>query len=183
MQAKVRAFNQIPPGGEWFAVINGEKESDKHWLRLRPRVVELMAKHGVTGTAEEVVAASMCPYMPAWFCEGVNDGRKVVQMKEAKETAKEYFPLPVVPFDEISRRLQICSGCKKHDHTLCLTCTGLLRWLIASFGNRRTAVPEDKLSGTCECSRTFAAVAASVDYPETGFDWEGVPDNCWRKTK
>jgi len=180
-EAKIRSFQVPPPGGEFFCVVNGERVSDRYWFRLRKKVVELMTKHGIVGTPEQLTAESMCPYMPDWFCEGVA-AHHVVRMNEAKDVAREYFQKALVTFDEVSRRLQVCAGCPKHDRSLCLTCTGLMNWILVSFGNRRIGVPEDKMTGTCECARTFTAVAASVKYDKDDKIWEGVPDNCWRKS-
>ncbi len=178
-EARIRSFSVPAPGGEYFCIINGERVSDRLWMRLRPRVIELMKKHGVSGSPEGLTAESMCKYMPDWFCSGVS-GYHVVRMQEAKDNARPLFSRHVVTFDEISRRLQICTSCPKHDRSLCLTCTGALNWIQSSFGGRRVSVPEDKLSGTCECARTFSAVAAAVDYDETDKPWDGAPKTCWR---
>lgn len=180
MNARIRNLNNPPPGGEYFAFVNGERVSDRYWIGLRPKIVHLLEKYGLEGSPEQIAAESMCPYMPDWFCSGVS-AHKVVRINEAKEVAKEFFRRDCVTFDEVSRRLQICASCPKHDHSLCLTCTGLLRWILVSFGNRRIAVPEDKLSGTCECARTFTSVAATVAYEDGEPEWEGVPENCWRR--
>lgn len=178
---RVRSFDVPPPGGEYFCVVDGEKVSDRYWCRLRPRVAELMRRRGVPGTPEELTAASMCPYMPDWFCSGVSAGH-VVRLHEARDEAKSYFSRRVVTFDEVSRRLRICSSCPMHDRTICLSCTGLLGWIGDRFGGRRVSVPEDRMSGTCRCARTFSAVVSSVEYSPDEAPWEDTPETCWRRT-
>lgn len=175
----IRSFMVPPPGRLMFCEVAGRRYEDTYWPRLRKVVYEALREANDPRTPEECASDTMCPYMPGWYCSGLPE-RKVVRMREAKDKAKQLFAKPVVTFDEISRRLRVCADCPRHDRSLCLTCTGMLRWINDGFGGRRTAVPEDRLSGTCTCCGTFTAAAAAVDYGDEPSDWEDVPDTCWR---
>lgn len=176
--AAIRSYMTPPPGGEFFCYVGDERISGTYWREFAPRVRAFMAAHGIEGTPEGFVSRCMCPYMPDWYCSGVFSSRPV-RLNEARKTATSYFTQVVVPFDVIQRRLEICRTCPKHNRNLCLSCTGILNWIFSSFGPRRVKLPEDKLTGTCECARTFVSVAASVDHRGLP-QWEDVPETCWR---
>lgn len=177
----IRSFMVPPPGREYFCDVGGRRYSDTFWPRLRKTVSSALAAAGDSRSPEECASDTMCPYMPGWYCSGLPE-KKVVRVKEAKDNARSLFAKDVVTFDETARRLRVCFDCPKHDRTLCLTCTGLLNWINAGFGGRRTPVQEDRLSGTCPCCGTFVAAAATVDYGDEPA-WGDAPDNCWRKQK
>ena len=176
--ASIRSFMVPPPGGEYFCMHGDERISGADWHSFRPRVVEFMRSRALKGTPEAFVAQCMCPAMPDWFCRGVF-GSRTVRMDEARKNAADFFPRRVVPFDETQRRLAACARCPKHSRTFCMTCSGALAWILKGFGGRRVKVPEDNMSGMCECARTFASVVASVDFGEER-PWEEAPAGCWR---
>lgn len=177
--ASIRSFMVPPPGGEYFCMVGDDRISGTDWHAFRPRVVEFMRAHGVDGSPELFVAGCMCPYMPDWYCRGVF-GSRPVRMDEARRNAPEWFRRLVVPFDTVQCRLAVCVKCPRHNRSFCMTCTGLMPWICRGFGGRRVKVPEDALSGMCECARTFAAVVASVEYGKEEPRWEGIPETCWR---
>lgn len=179
---KIRSLMTPPPGGFFFYELNGERVQARLWPDMEPMVRALMQKHGVVGSPAAVVSEFMCPSMPDWYCSGPNL-RHVLRIPEIRENAGPYFHKQIVPFDVVSRRLRCCQQCPKHTRNFCLTCTGLSDWIMVSFNNRRTRVPEDQASGTCECAKTLEAVIATVDYADSDPVWDGVPDTCWRKTK
>jgi len=170
-----------PPGGKYFLEIGGERVESHTWADMHGKAAALMQKHGVTGPVEWVVAEYMCPFMPDWYCRGAA-GRQVIRDREAWDNAQPYFRMNLVTFDEVSRRLRICSECPKHSREgSCLTCSGILNKILASFGGHRTRVLEDEASGVCTCARTYESVIASVDHEND--KWTGIPDTCWRNEK
>lgn len=176
---RIKSFMCPPPGGVFYYEVGGDRVEAKYWHELRPAVVALMKKHGVTGTPELAVAACMCPESPGWYC--TEGGRPTVLMHEAQTGARRYFSMPIAPHDEIARRLAICRACPMHRRNLCLTCTGALKWIYSWFGGRRAPLPDDSASGVCLAAKTFESVVASVDgaLPE----WTGAPSTCWRNQK
>lgn len=170
-----------PPGGKFFYELNGERVEAHTWVEMKPKVEALMAKHGVTGYADVLVAEFMCPHMPSWYCTGVTR-RTSVTKSVALDEAKKYYGRDMLTFDQIAERLRICTACKMHEREVCLTCTGVLKHIKAMFGGRRPRLLEDDLSGICACAKTFEAVIASVDLTGVG-EWPEVPENCWRNRK
>lgn len=166
-----------PPGGEFFFSHDGEEIREKNWFLFKPKMLDLMKRHGLQGSSEELVAAYMCPSMPDWYC--TEGGVKTVRLDEAKRNAEQYFSSYLADNEVIKERLAVCRKCQKHSRTFCMTCTGLLRWISAKFGGRRKKVPGDELSGICTCCDTFESVVCSVEKPWTLGD---APDNCWAKT-
>lgn len=179
---RIRNLMNPPPGGKFFWEHDGEIIEARYWFDMEPRVLAHMRQHGMVGDPARIVAEYMCPHMPDWYCSGGVNHSNVIRVQEAKTTASPYFQKSTVAFDELSRRLQICSRCPMHQRSFCLTCTGILDWVQAGFGGRRVRVPEDKPSGVCQCAKTFESVIAAVDYTDEGI-WEGVPDTCWRRSK
>lgn len=181
MSAPVR-FRSVmtpPPGGRFFYELGGERVEATTWLEMKPKVEALMAKHGVTGYASDLVAEYMCPHVAGWYCTGV-PVRMSVTKKTALENAEDYFGKELVQFNEIEARLRACQSCPMHEREVCLTCTGILKHIKAKFGGRRPRLLEDDLSGICGCAKTFEAVISSVDVTDAP-EWDGIPDTCWRK--
>ena len=169
-----------PPGGEYFFEHGGERVPARHWHEFLPKLKDVMARHGIGGTPLDVAAAHMCPHLPSWFCNSGSAARDF-PADRARAAARPYFAMQAVTPSEIARRLAICRSCPMHSRTVCLTCTGIASWILASFGGRRPSLPEDRLSGICRSAKTFEMAAASVDargLPE----WDDVPDCCWRNT-
>ena len=175
---KIKSFMMQPPGGEFFFAHDGEEIRDRNWFLFKPKMLELMKRHGLRGTAESLVSAYMCPSMPDWYCTA--GGIKTVRLNEAQSNAEPYFSKYLVDADVIKTRLAVCRKCPKHSRTFCMTCTGLLQWINAKFGGRRKKIPGDELSGICTCCDTFESVVCSVDGPA---NLDDVPDNCWAKMR
>lgn len=169
-----------PPGGKFFFTHDGEHIEARTWVEMKPKMEDLMRRHGLTGFADVLVAEFMCPHMPSWYCTG-SVSRSVTSVKDAKANAKPYYNMNLVTFDKLSDRMRRCHDCPMHERDVCLTCTGILSWILASFGGRRIRVHEDNLSGVCRCAKTFEAVIASVEHG--GDPWPGAPDTCWRRTE
>lgn len=168
-----------PPGGMFYFEVGGERVEAPDWITMRRLVIPVLARHGVRLTPEEAVAAYMCPDMPKWYC--TSGGVDTVLSAEARTKAKPYFSMHVVPVPEIMRRLAVCRACPRHSRNVCMTCTGHAKWILAGFGNRRPALPDDSMSGTCMAARTFEMAVASVDGPLP--EWGDVPETCWRNVK
>lgn len=183
MSVRFTSIHNPSPVGRWFYEVGGERVEGPTWYAIQHRVEDMMARHGVTGNPEEVVAAYMCPQMPEWFCRSDEpDNPDVVRRQEALDKAVPYFNRPVVPPMEIERRIEICRRCPKHQGSICLTCTGILDWINRGFGGRRVSVDMDKVSRTCSVARTFESVVATVDFGSEPPP-DGTPPNCWRNEK
>ena len=182
----MRSFKEtrhvVPPGGVWFFRLGDDHvESPIYEFAVR-RTGEILRAHGVGGDAGTALAEYMCPHMPAWFCRGEGPVSPVITGREARDNAVPYFGRDLVPVDRVLRRMAICSECMRHRRDFCLHCEGHDSWISGMFRGRRPKLPADDASGCCTCAKTFEAVVASVEYgPDEGI-WEGVPDNCWRKT-
>lgn len=147
--------------------------------KVRPAMVAL----GIPGTAEETVAAYMCPRLGptgSWFCKGTFEHSDAVRAIEALENSERYFGMKVVPFDIIDARLAKCLACRKHFRGWCLTCNGHLDRVLRGFGGSRPRLPRDIGTGVCTCARAYEMAIASVEYGEKDAKWEGVPETCWR---
>lgn len=182
-EVKIRNLMNPPPGGVFFYEHDGERIEAKYWFDMEPRMLDLMRRHLLVGDPARMVAEQMCPQMPDWYCTGAIAGTDVVRTDEARRNSAAYFNKPTVAFDEISRRLQTCVRCPRHQRKFCMTCTGILDWIQAGFGGRRTRVPEDRLSGVCTCARALESAIAAVDYGESSPAWDDTPDTCWRSTR
>lgn len=183
MSLRFASIHNPSPVGRWFYEVGGERVEGPTWYSIQHRVEALMAKHGVQGDPETVVAEYMCPQLPEWFCRGVGPARaNAVRRQEALDNAVKFFKMPVVPPMEIERRLEICRRCPRHEGAVCLTCTGILDWIKRAFGGRRPSVDMDKISRMCSCERTFESVLASVDFGDAAPP-DDAPDSCWRKEK
>ena len=169
-----------PPGGMFYFELGGERAEAPDWPRMRRLVEPILARHGDRRSPEAAVAEFMCPDMPSWYCTA--GGRPFLRSAEARENAKPYFSRNLVAVDEMARRLEVCRSCPRHSRNVCLTCTGHHRWLLAGFGGRRPALPEDQLSGLCASAKTFEIAATSVAESELP-EWGDVPENCWRNRK
>lgn len=179
-KSRFRSKMTPPPGGKFFYEAGGERVEAHTWLEMEPKAQALMRRHGVEGFVEDAVAAYMCPHMPDWYCSG-ESSRHVTTVRDARRNAQQYYSRNLVTFDRLSARMRACHDCPMHERDVCLTCTGILRDIMASFGGRRVKVPEDSMSGVCRCAKTFEAVVASVEHE--GDPWEGVPETCWRRTE
>lgn len=169
-----------PPGGEYFFEHGDERISARTWGEFLPKLKELMARRGIQGAPRDVAAGYMCPRLPPWFC--TSGGVAVTSTDAARAAARPYFGMHVVPPQEAARRMSVCRTCPMHSRTVCLTCTGIAQWALASFGGRRPSLPEDRMSGICRCAGTFEMVAASVD--ARGLPrWKDVPEGCWRNAR
>lgn len=166
-----------PPGGEFFFEHGGERISARTWFEFLPKMQDMIAKHGLHGTPLDLAAQYMCPRIPSWYC--TSGGVPVLSTDAARAAAKPYFGKNVVTPSEIASRMAVCRSCPRHERTVCLTCTGIASWAVSSFGGRRPALPEDRMSGVCRCAGTFDMVVASVDSRELS-GWKDVPDTCWR---
>lgn len=172
-----------PPGGEYFFECDGESFRTPSYSEAVRRVADIMRRKGKPSRPPEAVLAEyMCPHMPDGFCTR-QYGNKTFTLEQMKEDAKRYFNLPLVPFDEVERRLSVCTQCPRHSRTFCLTCVGAVDWIRRGFGGARRILPVDAYTGACQCAGTFAAVVASVE--ETSLPpWTHAtkPNTCWRKS-
>jgi hypothetical protein len=169
-----------PAGGEYFFEHNGDSFRTRSYNDAIVKTKAIMAKHGITGIAESVLAEYMCPHMPDGFCTK-GYGNKVFTLDKLKQTAESYFKLPLATFDVVDKRIETCLNCPKHSRTFCLTCVGALDWIRSGFRNARRILPVDAYTGTCKCAGTFAAVVASVDKDHLP-EWTEAqtPETCWR---
>lgn len=168
-----------PPTGEFFYEVEGERVTARTWAEMQPKAYALMQKHGIDGPVEWAVAEYMCPYLPAWYCKGERRGRSYTSLRDARNNGIPYFKRPLIAPDEIALRLRACAECQMHARTVCLSCTGTDAWILQGFAGRRTKMLEDKLSGICECHKTFESLIASVDLGESPVP-DGLPETCWR---
>lgn len=176
--------NNVPPGGMYFYETHGERVTGRTFLEIKPKVMALMEKYGIPGLAEQAVAEYMCPLIPnaGAYCRGDNVKAEHVRPHDALNNSLPYCDRQVVPFDRIERRMQICVTCPKHARDWCPTCSGHVSTMRKAFGKRRTELPEDRLSGVCQCAKAYEIAIASVEYPTDEKIWDGAPDTCWRKT-
>lgn len=172
-----RTTMMTPPNGEYVFEHGGERIAARTWIEFLPLMKGLMARQGLTGSPVSLAAAYMCPFLPDWFC--TSGGVKTVPMDSARKAASPLFKLHVVTPAETVRRLEACRACPCHSRQVCLTCTGIASWILSSFGGRRPALPDDRISGICTCAGTFEMAVASVDERELPA-WTDVPDCCWR---
>ena len=176
--------NFIPPGGLFFFEAAGERATGRTFVEIIPKVRAILARHGIKGFAESLLAEYMCPRMPnpGAYCRGELVPAAHVRPHVAIRESLPYCKRQVVAFDVIERRMRKCQECPMHKREWCPTCTGHVSSMMQAFGKRRTALPEDTLSGVCQCARAYELAIASVEYGEKEPVWEGVPDTCWRKT-
>lgn len=174
----------IPPGGKFFCEVAGKMYEGRNLQEICSKVRPAMVRAGIRGTAEELIAAYMCPRLGptgSWFCKGDFKDSDAVRSSEAIDNSLPYGSRRVVPFDVIEKRLAICMACQKHYRGWCLTCNGHLDRVISCFNGSRPRLPEDVGTGVCKCARAYEMAIASVEYPENERIWEGVPETCWRK--
>lgn len=183
--------NNTPPGGLYFYETHGERVVGHTFLEIAPRVRALMEKYRIPGTAEGEVAAYMCPRIPnpGAYCRGTQVPAAHVRSHEAIVESLKYCRRRVVSFDKVSRRLRVCAECPQHKREWCPTCSGHVSQMQQvpdskgiPFGKRRPHVPEDTLSGVCQCAKAYEMAIASIDYEPDEPAWKGVPVTCWRKT-
>lgn len=169
-----------PPGGKYFFKYRNEAFETDSYADAIDRVRGILRKYGMQHlSAATALATYMCPFMPDGFCTE-NYGNKVFALDKQWETAQRYYKLPVVAFDEIERRLAVCSTCPRRNRTFCLSCGGGLQRIRAGFGGARRILPADQFTGTCLCAGTFESVIASVEKDALP-EWdEAPPPNCWR---
>lgn len=177
--------NFPPPGGMFFYETHGERVAARTFIEIAPQVRALMAKYNIPGTAEMELAAYMCPRIPdaGSYCRGATVPSAHVVPHVAIKNSLPYCSRPVVPFDEIERRLRACAKCPHHRRDWCPTCSGHVSQIMSAFGGRRKKVPEDTLSGVCQRAKAYEMAIASVEYGEGEPAWEGTPGTCWRNTR
>lgn len=171
-----------PPGGFVFA-IGDDKVSGRTAPEILPKVVKLLAKHGVSAPAEEALAEYMCPRLgPAarYMCTGDVKAPEHTLPREALANCALYARRPIVPFETIQRRMGVCSTCPKHERDWCLTCTGAFTQIQRMMEGRRPLLPADRFSGVCGCAKAYEAVICSVEHE--GEPWPDAPDTCWRRS-
>lgn len=175
--------NFVPPGGLFFYEAGGERAVGRTLVEILPKVRAINARHGIQGTAEAALAAYMCPRIPnaGAYCRGADVPGAHVLPHAALRASMPYCRRHVVAFDVIERRMRACQACPRHARDWCPTCSGHVSAMLNAFGKRRTALPEDTLSGVCQCAKAYEIAIASVEYGEDEPVWEGVPDTCWRK--
>lgn len=173
----------VPPGGKFFCELNGRKYEGRNLQEICAKVRPAMVAFGIPGTAEEIIAAYMCPRLGpggSWFCKGDFENSNSVRSGEALENSEPFFKRRLVPFDVIERRIARCMECRQHYRGWCLTCTGHLDRILSGFGGSRPRLPQDIGTGVCKCARAYEMAIASVDYDVGEKVWEGVPEDCWR---
>jgi len=172
------------PGGFFFE-IDGDRAEARTLVELRPKAAAILARHGRGGeSVDAAVAAFMCPRLgndARWACSGEFRHEKWISPRDALAKSAEFGGRPVVPFDEVERRLAACSACPKHYRGWCLTCNGHLERVLSLFGGARPRLPADSGSGVCRCTGAYEAAMVSVAYGEGDEVWEGAPETCWRR--
>lgn len=178
--------NFLPPGGLFFYERDGERVTGRTFLEIAPKVKAILARHGIATSVEAEIADYMCARMPdpGRYCRGASVAVQHVTPHVAIANSMPYCSpaRQVVAFDEVERRLRVCSACPKHRRDWCPTCSGHVSRMMSAFGGRRRKVPEDTLAGVCQCAKAYELAIASVEYGEGDKVWDGVPDTCWRKT-
>lgn len=173
----------VPPGGKFFCEIGGRMYEGRNFDEICGKVRPILAASGSKESAEDVIAAYMCPRLGpsgSWFCKGDFKDSDAVREHEAMENSERFFGLRVVPFDVIQKRLERCLACREHCRAWCITCNGHLTRVVTGFGGSRPELPIDRGTGVCRCARAYESAIASVDYPDGWTIWEGVPETCWR---
>lgn len=177
-----RDVNLPPPGGFFFEYA-GERARGPTFVSIEPAVRGIMRRHGIPGTPEMAVAAYMCPKLddPGRYCRGPVVPEMHTTAAEAMANSVKYCSRNVVPFDRIARREAVCLKCPKHRRHWCPTCTGHPDRIRGLMGGRRPDIPEDRLSGVCECAKAYEYAVASVEYAADEPIWSGAPETCWRR--
>ena len=175
--------NNPPPGGLYFYETHGERVVARTFIEIEPKVRALMEKYGIKGLPEVEVAKYMCPRIPnpGAYCRGSNVTAAHIRPHAAIVNSLPYCKRQPVAFDIIERRLQICHDCPQHARDWCPTCSGHVSRILHEFNGKRTSLPQDKLSGVCQCAKAYEMAIASVEYGDDEKIWEGAPDTCWRK--
>lgn len=172
------------PGGFFFE-IDGDRAEARTLVELRPKAAAILARHGRGGeSVDAAVAAFMCPRLgndARWACSGEFRHENWIGPREALQKSAEFGGRQVVPFDEIERRLAVCSSCPKHYRGWCLACNGHLERVLSMFDEARPRLPADSGSGVCRCTGAYEAAMVSVAYGEGDPVWEGAPETCWRR--
>lgn len=168
-----------PPGGEYFFEYEGDSFRTRSFSDAITKTERILKKHGIHTYPEHALASFMCPHLPDGFCSQ-NFGNKVFTLEKQKNTAMQYFDLPVTTFDVIGHRLDQCVRCPRHSRTFCLTCVGAVSWIRQMFRGARRMLPIDNYTGTCLCAGTFESVVASIEKDKLPKWDEQPPPNCWR---
>lgn len=174
--------NNPPPGG-FFCEIAGERVTAPTFLEMLMKLRPLAIKHRITQPLESYIAAYMAPRVddPGRYFFGPDiDNKARVRQLEAFENSQSYLKRQLVPFDKLSRRYQVCFQCPQHKRDWCPTCTGHPGRFDVAFGGRRVKVPEDKVSGVCQCAKAYEYVINAVEYSPEDKIWDGAPETCWR---
>lgn len=169
-----------PPGGFEFA-IGDDKVTARTAVEILPKVRNMLKRHGIDAIPEHALAEYMCPRMGVqtqFYCVGDTKVPEHVLPRDALANCVPYVDLPMVPFDEIQKRLSVCSSCPKHERHWCLTCTGAFDQLKRMMKGRRPLLPADRFSGVCGCAKAYEAVVCSVEHE--GEPWPDTPETCWR---
>lgn len=169
-----------PPGGKYFFRLGDDAFESYSYEDAVGKTRDILRRHNMSHMpAAAALAEYMCPHMPDGFCTQ-NYGNKVFTLDRQWEVAQKYYSLPVVAFDEIERRLAICSACPRRNRLFCLSCGGGLQRVKQGFHGARRILPADQFSGTCLCAGTFESVVASIEKDALP-EWEETPPpNCWR---
>lgn len=182
MPARFKSRDFIPPYGLFFYETHGERAVARTMVEMLPKVRALMQKYSVPGTAEQELAAYMCPRMPdaGRYCEGPSLKPAHVLPLAAIANTLPYCSRRLVDFGEAARRMRACAKCPMHARDWCPTCSGHVSRMEAAFGGRRTKLPEDAVSGVCQCAKAYEMAICSVEYVKGEPVWEGAPATCWR---
>lgn len=173
--------NRVPPGG-LFCEIGGEKITAKTYLEMELKVRPVALRHRISQPIESVIATYMAERIddPGEYFTGTVPAQVKVRQREAFETSMQYVNRNLVTFDKVSRRYQVCANCPQHRRDWCPTCTGHLSHFDTAFKGKRVRVPEDRVSGVCQCAKAYEYVINAVEYGPDEKVWEGAPETCWR---
>ena len=170
-----------PPGGKWFWEDGEVLFESPSYHTVVDLIRGYFLKKGVTKDATVALAEYMCPRMPIGFCRG-DFGPRRATVQELVKNTERYSGMPLETIDVVQRRLNICSHCPKCDHSLCVTCRGIDKFVYGMFQGRRMKLPEDRSSGVCTCTGAFTMAAASVCY-DGPLGLGEAPVTCWRYEK
>lgn len=174
-------INNPPPGG-FYCEVGGDRVTASTFVEMTMKMRPLLSKHRITKPLEVVVAEFMAPRTDnaAAYFTGADLGTPRVSVSEAFDNSKAYLTRNLVPFDRLSRRYEVCLKCPMHKRDWCPTCTGHPKYFDLAFKGARTRVPEDRVSGVCQCAKAYEYVINAVEYSPDEKVWPGAPETCWR---
>lgn len=180
MSTNFRSIVETPPGGAWFWEDGDSFVSSPSYSDAIDKIRAALAAKGDTRTdPRDALAAYMCPRVPPGFCSGYAGPRAKTHDDYLVEAAK-LKDMPLADAMTVASRLDRCATCPKCEHTVCLGCRNLDDRVRLLFGGRRAILSQDRHSGLCGPSGTYAMAVASVVYPVEDRVWEGTPKTCWR---